>query len=100
MNDYMNCKTPVNVEEIPTCPQRPSAGANIAELREIQYKTLESLCMMHDALIGENAVKDHEKLLENFQANLTGLVDLTSLVCAQSRAIADLIKECRLLLGV
>lgn len=97
MNEFMNCKA--TKEEIPTCPPRPSAAANLMELREIQYKTLESLCILSDTLIGENAQKGHEELLENFQVSLAGLVDLTGFVRAQSRAIADLVEECRKLIG-
>lgn len=100
MNEYMNCKAPAT-EEIPIVPVGPrSAAGNIIELRKIQYETIHKLCILQDDLIGEACVKEHQEILAKFQEEVQGIVNLTAFVCAQSRAIADLVEECRQLIGV
>lgn len=91
---------PFREMEVACHPEGPSSAAqNLGELRKIQYETLERLCLMHDDLAGAVAAKEHQELCAKFQEEVQGLVNLTAFVCAQSRAIGQLVEECRAMIG-
>lgn len=105
MNNYLSTREiPVKdpYRDEPTCcaPEKTrGAVGNLVELRKLQYETIERLCLLVDDLAGSVTVKEHQEMLAKFDGDVQGLINLTTYVCEQSRAISMLVNECRELIG-